>query len=77
MPVTTTNCSNNYGSYQHSEKFIPIVIRKCLAQESIPVYGDGSNIRDWLYVTDHCSGIDTVVRKGKLGEVYNIGGLNE
>ena len=77
MPVTTTNCSNNYGSYQHSEKFIPTVILKCLAQESIPVYGDGSNIRDWLYVTDHCSGIDTVVRKGKLGEVYNVGGINE
>jgi len=77
MPVTTTNCSNNYGSYQHSEKFIPTVIRKCLQQESIPVYGDGSNIRDWLYVTDHCSGIDAVVRRGELGEVYNIGGINE
>jgi len=77
MPVTTTNCSNNYGSYQHSEKFIPTVIRKCLAQESIPVYGDGSNIRDWLYVMDHCSGIDAVVRHGRLGEVYNIGGINE
>jgi len=77
LPVTTTNCSNNYGPYQHSEKFIPTVIRKCLEQESIPVYGDGSNIRDWLYVTDHCSGIDAVVRKGELGEVYNIGGINE
>jgi len=77
LPVTTTNCSNNYGSYQHSEKFIPTVIRKCLEQESIPVYGDGTNIRDWLYVTDHCSGIDAVVRKGELGEVYNIGGINE
>ncbi|MBN4082529.1 dTDP-glucose 4,6-dehydratase [Mariprofundus ferrooxydans] len=77
LPVTTTNCSNNYGSYQHSEKFIPTVIRKCLQQESIPVYGDGSNIRDWLYVTDHCSGIDAVLRKGALGEVYNIGGINE
>ncbi len=77
LPVTTTNCSNNYGSYQHSEKFIPTVIRKCLEQEAIPVYGDGSNIRDWLYVTDHCSGIDAVVRKGELGEVYNIGGINE
>ena len=77
LPVTTTNCSNNYGSYQHSEKFIPTVIRKCLQQESIPVYGDGSNIRDWLYVRDHCSGIDAVVRKGELGEVYNIGGINE
>jgi len=77
LPVTTTNCSNNYGSYQHSEKFIPTVIRKCLQQESIPVYGDGSNIRDWLYVRDHCSGIDAVVRRGELGEVYNIGGINE
>ncbi len=77
LPVTTTNCSNNYGPYQHSEKFIPTVIRKCLEQESIPVYGDGTNIRDWLYVTDHCSGIDAVVRKGELGEVYNIGGINE
>ena len=77
MPVTTTNCSNNYGPYQHSEKFIPTVIRKCLQQASIPVYGDGSNIRDWLYVMDHCSGIDAVVRRGELGEVYNIGGINE
>ncbi len=77
LPVTTTNCSNNYGAYQHSEKFIPTVIRKCLEQEAIPVYGDGSNIRDWLYVTDHCSGIDAVVRRGELGEVYNIGGINE
>jgi dTDP-glucose 4,6-dehydratase len=77
LPVTTTNCSNNYGSYQHNEKFIPTVIRKCLEQESIPVYGDGTNIRDWLYVTDHCSGIDAVIRKGTTGEVYNIGGINE
>jgi len=77
MPVTTTNCSNNYGPYQHGEKFIPTIIRKCLEQEAIPVYGDGSNIRDWLYVRDHCSGIDAVVRRGKLGEVYNIGGINE
>jgi len=77
LPVTTTNCSNNYGPYQHGEKFIPTIIRKCLEQEPIPVYGDGSNIRDWLYVRDHCSGIDAAVRKGKLGEVYNIGGINE
>ena len=77
LPVTTTNCSNNYGPYQHSEKFIPTVIRRCLEQKSIPVYGDGSNIRDWLYVRDHCSGIDAVVRRGVLGEVYNIGGINE
>jgi len=77
LPVTTTNCSNNYGSYQHGEKFIPTVIRHCLEQKPIPVYGDGTNIRDWLYVEDHCSGIDAVVRRGALGEVYNIGGINE
>jgi dTDP-glucose 4,6-dehydratase len=77
LPVTTTNCSNNYGPYQHGEKFIPTVIRSCVEKKQIPVYGDGSNIRDWLYVDDHCSGIDEVIRKGKLGEVYNIGGMNE
>jgi len=77
LPVTTTNCSNNYGPYQHAEKFIPTVIRSCLEGKPIPVYGDGSNIRDWLYVEDHCRGIDTVIRKGRLGETYNIGGCNE
>jgi dTDP-glucose 4,6-dehydratase len=77
LPVTTTNCSNNYGPNQHGEKFIPTVIRNCVEQKPIPVYGDGSNIRDWLYVEDHCSGIETVVRQGRLGEVYNIGGNNE
>ncbi len=77
LPVTTTNCSNNYGPYQHAEKFIPTVIRACLEQQPIPVYGDGSNIRDWLYVEDHCRGIDAVMRKGRLGETYNIGGCNE
>lgn len=77
LPVTTTNCSNNYGPYQHSEKFVPTVIRACLNQDPIPVYGDGSNIRDWLYVEDHCSGIDVVIRAGRLGECYNIGGSNE
>lgn len=77
LPVTTTNCSNNYGPYQHSEKLIPTIIRNCVNATPIPVYGDGSNIRDWLYVEDHCSGIDAVVRKGSLGEVYNIGGINE
>jgi len=77
LPVTTTNCSNNYGPYQHQEKFIPTVIRACLDKKPIPVYGDGSNIRDWLYVTDHCVGIDAVVRNGRLGETYNIGGMNE
>lgn len=77
LPVTTTNCSNNYGPYQHAEKFIPTVIRSCLEGKPIPVYGDGSNIRDWLYVEDHCTGIDAVIRRGVPGEVYNIGGINE
>ncbi|MCB1920063.1 MAG: dTDP-glucose 4,6-dehydratase [Candidatus Competibacteraceae bacterium] len=77
LPVVTTNCSNNYGPFQHGEKFIPTVIRSCLLQNSIPVYGDGSNIRDWLYVEDHCRGIETVIRQGRLGETYNIGGCNE
>ena len=77
LPVTTTNCSNNYGAYQHGEKFIPTVIRSCLNNQTIPIYGDGTNIRDWLYVDDHCSAIDKVVRTGKLGETYNIGGNNE
>ncbi len=77
LPVTTTNCSNNYGPYQHNEKLIPTIIRNCVNDSPIPVYGDGSNIRDWLYVEDHCSGIDAVIRKGLLGETYNIGGINE
>jgi len=77
LPVTTTNCSNNYGPYQHGEKFIPTVVRCCVEEKAIPVYGNGSNIRDWLYVEDHCHGIDAVLRKGKPGEVYNIGGDNE
>jgi len=77
LPVTTSNCSNNYGPCQHGEKFIPTVIRSCLQGEPIPVYGDGSNIRDWLYVGDHCAAVDAVVRRGRIGEVYNIGGINE
>jgi len=77
LPVTTSNCSNNYGPYQHNEKFIPTIIRSCLNGQAIPVYGDGSNIRDWLYVEDHCTGIDAVIRHGRLGETYNIGGCNE
>ena len=77
LPVVTTNCSNNYGAFQHGEKLIPTVIRSCLLEKPIPVYGDGSNIRDWLYVDDHCRGIDAVVRRGRLGETYNIGGNNE
>ena len=77
LPVVTTNCSNNYGPFQHDEKFIPTVIRSCLARKPIPVYGDGSNIRDWLYVEDHCRGIEAVIRQGALGGSYNIGGRNE
>jgi len=77
MNTVITNCSNNYGPKQHDEKFIPTIIRKALHYENIPIYGDGRNIRDWLYVLDHCSGIDLVYHKGKSGEVYNIGGRNE
>lgn len=76
LPTTTTNCSNNYGPFQHAEKFIPTVIRACLTQSPIPVYGDGTNIRDWLYVEDHCRALDQVIRHGRLGETYNIGGDN-
>jgi dTDP-glucose 4,6-dehydratase len=77
LPVITTRCSNNYGPYQFPEKLIPLTILKCLRREKIPIYGDGLNIRDWLYVEDHCSAIDTVIKKGVIGEVYNIGGNNE
>ncbi|WP_289043753.1 dTDP-glucose 4,6-dehydratase [uncultured Olleya sp.] len=77
MNVVTTNCSNNYGPKQHDEKLIPTIIRKAISGESIPVYGDGQNIRDWLYVLDHCKGIDFVYNKGKKGFTYNIGGKNE
>ena len=77
MNVTTSNCSNNYGPKQHFEKFIPVIISKCLAEQPIPVYGNGSNIRDWLYVLDHCKAIDLVFHKGRSGETYNIGGHNE
>lgn len=77
MPVLTTRCSNNYGPYQYPEKLIPFFISKLLRGEKVPVYGDGMNIRDWLYVYDHCSAIDTVLHKGRVGEVYNIGGHNE
>ena len=77
MPVVTTNCSNNYGPYQHDEKLIPVIIRKALFGHDIPIYGDGKNIRDWLFVKDHCRGIDIAINKGKLGETYNIGGKNE
>lgn len=77
MNTVITNCSNNYGPKQHNEKLIPTVIRKALEGENIPVYGDGKNIRDWLYVLDHCKGIDLVYHTGRAGEVYNIGGRNE
>jgi dTDP-glucose 4,6-dehydratase len=76
LPTMTTHCSNNYGPYQHPEKFIPTVIRSCLQDQPIPVYGDGSNMRDWLYVEDHCKAIDLILRRGRTGEVYNIGGDN-
>jgi dTDP-glucose 4,6-dehydratase len=77
MPVLTTNCSNNYGPYQFPEKLIPLTILNALEGKPIPVYGDGKNIRDWLYVDDHCGGIDAVLQGGTPGEVYNIGGINE
>ncbi len=77
LPVTTSNCSNNYGPFQHSEKLIPTVIRSCLANKPIPIYGNGTNIRDWLFVEDHCSAIETILLNGKIGEVYNIGGRSE
>jgi dTDP-glucose 4,6-dehydratase len=74
LPVTITNCSNNYGPYQHPEKLIPVVVRKAIEGKFIPVYGNGQNIRDWLYVDDHCEGIWQVLTKGQNGETYNIGG---
>lgn len=77
LPVTTSNCSNNYGPRQHAEKLIPKIIESCRAGASIPVYGDGRNIRDWLYVADHCEAIDLIVRRGTPGETYNIGGDTE
>ena len=77
MDVVTTNCSNNYGPKQHYEKLIPTIIRKCLTEQNIPIYGDGTNVRDWLYVLDHCKGIALAFEKGKSGETYNIGGRNE
>jgi len=77
LPVIVTNCSNNYGPFQFPEKLIPVVILKCLRGESIPVYGKGENIRDWLYVEDHCEALSLVVQHGRPGETYNIGGNNE
>jgi len=77
MPVNITRCSNNYGPYQFPEKLIPLMINNCLKEKDLPVYGDGMQVRDWLHVSDHCTAIDTVLHKGRDGEVYNIGGNNE
>lgn len=77
LPVLTTNCSNNYGPYQFPEKLIPLVLHNALAGKPLPIYGDGSNIRDWLYVGDHCGAIRRVLESGRVGETYNIGGCNE
>lgn len=77
MPINITRCSNNYGPYHFPEKLIPLIIRNILSGKELPVYGDGSNVRDWLYVEDHCKAIDVVLHKGRTGEVYNVGGHNE
>ena len=77
LPITITNCSNNYGPYQYPEKLIPVIITNCLEGKSIPVYGDGKQVRDWLYVLDHCAAIHQVLLKGRIGETYNIGGNNQ
>ena len=77
LPVTISRCSNNYGPYQFPEKLIPLMIANCTAEKPLPVYGQGLNVRDWLYVEDHCSAIDLILQKGKEGQVYNIGGHNE
>ena len=77
LPVTISRCSNNYGPFHFPEKLIPLMISRALADETLPVYGTGENVRDWLHVYDHCVAIDLIVRKGKIGEVYNVGGHNE
>ncbi|MEG1008543.1 MAG: dTDP-glucose 4,6-dehydratase [Clostridia bacterium] len=77
FPAVITRCSNNYGPYQFPEKLIPLIINKCIKKEKLPIYGDGLNIRDWLYVEDHCSAIDKVLTNGRIGQVYNVGGHNE
>lgn len=77
LPINITRCSNNYGPYQFPEKLIPLIINNAVHHKALPVYGDGLNVRDWLYVEDHCRAIDMVLRKGKIGEIYNIGGHNE
>jgi len=77
LPVITTNCSNNYGPFQHKEKLIPLMISHSLKGKKLPIYGDGSNVRDWLYVKDHCDALSLVLKKGRIGQTYNIGGKNE
>ena len=77
LPVTISRCSNNYGAYQFPEKLIPLIIKKAQNNENLPIYGKGENVRDWLHVLDHCSAIDLIIHKGRVGEVYNIGGHNE
>ena len=77
LPVITTNCTNNYGPFQHEEKLIPLMISHSLKGKELPIYGDGSNVRDWLYVKDHCDALSLVLKKGRTGETYNIGGKNE
>ena len=77
LPINITRCSNNYGPYQFPEKLIPLMINNALQHKQLPVYGDGMNVRDWLYVEDHCKAIDMVITSGKVGEVYNVGGHNE
>ena len=77
VPVTISRCSNNYGPFHFPEKLIPLMIINALADKKLPVYGDGLNVRDWLYVEDHCAAINLILEKGKVGEVYNIGGHNE
>ena len=76
-PITISRCSNNLGPYQFPEKLIPLIIMKALREEALPIYGDGKNVRDWLYVWDHCRAVDMIVRHGKIGEIYNVGGSNE
>ncbi|MFW5627726.1 MAG: dTDP-glucose 4,6-dehydratase [Candidatus Cloacimonadaceae bacterium] len=77
LPITISNCSNNYGGYQFPEKLIPLMVLNCMEHKPLPVYGKGLNVRDWLYVTDHCEAINTIIKKGRIGETYNIGGHNE
>src|SRR5438045_4936231 len=77
FPAIVTRCSNNYGPYQFPEKFIPLMIAQAMAGQSLPVYGDGQNVRDWIHVSDHCRAVDTILHQGKTGEVYNIGGESE